>query len=131
MKAISLHQPWASWIAQGWKTIETRTWPTQYRGDLLIVSTKKPKYHDFPLGQALCIVSVIGCREMTVSDEKAAMCKWSYPRYAWLLEDIRPIKPFPVKGSQGFYDVDYPKDNKQSAGQLGLFSKDAINEEQT
>lgn len=25
MKAITLWQPWASWIAAGWKTIETRT----------------------------------------------------------------------------------------------------------
>ena len=25
MKVISLHQPWASWVALGWKTIETRT----------------------------------------------------------------------------------------------------------
>jgi hypothetical protein len=24
MKAISLHQPWATWVALGWKTIETR-----------------------------------------------------------------------------------------------------------
>lgn len=25
MDAISLHQPWATWVAVGWKTIETRT----------------------------------------------------------------------------------------------------------
>lgn len=25
MKAISLHQPWATWVALKWKTIETRT----------------------------------------------------------------------------------------------------------
>lgn len=25
MKAISLHQPWAIWVAMKWKTIETRT----------------------------------------------------------------------------------------------------------
>lgn len=27
MKAISLHQPWASFVADGSKTIETRSWP--------------------------------------------------------------------------------------------------------
>ena len=114
MKAISLHQPWATWIAEGEKTIETRTWPTSYRGDLLIVSTKKPKFFDYPLGQALCVVAVVGCREMTVMDEKAAMCRWTYPRYAWLLENIRPIKPFPVKGSQGFYEVKYEYRNRRN-----------------
>ncbi|KKM86731.1 hypothetical protein LCGC14_1276050 [marine sediment metagenome] len=117
MKAISLHQPWATWIAVGTiiqskfrqKTIETRYRPTRYRGDLLIVSTKKPKYFDYPLGKALCVVRVVGCREMAVSDERDAMRKWDYGLYAWILEDIRRIDPFDVKGSQGFYEVDYAK----------------------
>lgn len=42
MKAISLHQPWASLMAIGAKTIETRSWGTSYRGDLAICSTRKP-----------------------------------------------------------------------------------------
>lgn len=36
MKALSLYQPWASLIAVGVKTIETRSWATKYRGRLLI-----------------------------------------------------------------------------------------------
>jgi hypothetical protein len=36
MKAISLTQPWASLIAIGAKTIETRSWPTRYRGPIAI-----------------------------------------------------------------------------------------------
>lgn len=36
MKVLSLHQPWASLIALGVKTIETRSWSTQYRGPLAI-----------------------------------------------------------------------------------------------
>jgi len=27
------------------------------------------------------------------------------PLFAWVLEDITPIEPFPVKGSQGFFEV--------------------------
>ena len=42
MKALSLHQPWATWIATGAKSIETRTRPVSYRGPLLICSTKRP-----------------------------------------------------------------------------------------
>ena len=121
MKAISLHQPWASWIAQGKKTIETRFWYTHYRGDLLIVSTKKPKYKNLPLGKALCVVRVVDCRSMHVDDEKETLCGFHPALYAWILKDIRPIRPFDVKGSQGFYEVDYPQDNEQSAGQLALF----------
>lgn len=35
-RAISLLQPWASLIAVGAKRIETRAWPTKYRGPLAI-----------------------------------------------------------------------------------------------
>ena len=36
MKALTLHQPWASLVALGVKTIETRSWATSYRGPLAI-----------------------------------------------------------------------------------------------
>ena len=41
MKAISLWQPWASAIAAGVKTVETRSWPTSYRGPLAIHAAKR------------------------------------------------------------------------------------------
>lgn len=36
MKALTLWQPWASLVALGVKTIETRSWSTRYRGPLAI-----------------------------------------------------------------------------------------------
>jgi activating signal cointegrator 1 len=36
LKALTLHQPWATFIAGGEKTIETRSWGTSYRGWLAI-----------------------------------------------------------------------------------------------
>lgn len=41
MKALSLHQPWATAIAIGVKSIETRSWTTPYRGLLAIHATCK------------------------------------------------------------------------------------------
>lgn len=41
MKALTLHQPWASLIALGVKTIETRSWSTKYRGPLAIHAGKR------------------------------------------------------------------------------------------
>lgn len=41
MRAISLWQPWASAIAAGVKTIETRSWATPYRGPLAIHAAKR------------------------------------------------------------------------------------------
>ena len=40
MKALSLTQPWASLVADGRKTTETRSWLTHYRGPLAIHATK-------------------------------------------------------------------------------------------
>ena len=107
MKAISLHQPGASMIADGTKTIETRRWPTKFRGDLLIVSTKKPEVDDLLCGQALCIVNVFACVPMTLDHTEAACCDIYPGAWSWLLNNIRKVKPFPVKGSQGFYEVNF------------------------
>ncbi len=51
MKALSLHQPWASLIAEGVKTIETRSRATRYRGPLAIHAAKHrpPLMHIPPL----------------------------------------------------------------------------------
>ncbi len=104
MKALSIKQPWANMIAAGEKTIETRTWLTDYRGDLLIVSSKSPPIH--PAGFALAIAELVDCRPMTRGDERAACCDLYPKAQAWVLSNIRRIRPFPVKGKLGIYDVE-------------------------
>lgn len=46
MKALSLWQPWAHFMALGLKTIETRHWNTNYRGPLAIHASKRPLSSD-------------------------------------------------------------------------------------
>lgn len=46
MRCITLHQPWASLVAAGVKTIETRSWPTKHRGQLLIHAAQSHKTWD-------------------------------------------------------------------------------------
>lgn len=41
MKAITIHQPWASLIAYGFKRYETRSWKTNYRGLIAIHAGQK------------------------------------------------------------------------------------------
>lgn len=49
MKAISLWQPWASLVALGVKTIETRSWSTKYRGPLTIhAAARRPEMMYLP-----------------------------------------------------------------------------------
>jgi len=105
MKAISVKQPWANMIASGKKTIETRTWSTKYRGDLLIVSSKRPNTP--PAGCALCVVELYDCVPMTPDHEHDA-CLEVYPKaWAWMLRNIRPLAyPFQVTGKLGIYNYD-------------------------
>lgn len=109
MKALSIKQPWANMIAAGEKTIETRTWHTRWCGPLLIVSSKKPAIE--PAGYALAIAQLVDCRPMTVADEVAACCKVN--GWAWVLENVKRIEPFPVKGQLALYNVDLPASIKQ------------------
>jgi activating signal cointegrator 1 len=47
MKVISLLQPWASLVVLGHKKIETRSWNTKYRGELLIHASASKKMAKF------------------------------------------------------------------------------------
>jgi hypothetical protein len=52
LKALTLWQPWASLIALGVKTIETRSWPTKYRGPLAIhAAVRLPKVAEWRIGE--------------------------------------------------------------------------------
>jgi ASCH domain len=107
-KALSLKQPWANMIASGEKTIETRKWPTDYRGTLLIVSSKSPDIR--PAGCAVALATLVDCRPMTHADQNAAQCQLYRGAYAWVLRDIRRLRPFAVRGQLGIYDVAVPED---------------------
>ncbi len=135
MKAISLWQPYASFIPLGLKRYETRSWATHYRGDLLICSTQKTgiaqaeilwkicrkhrdrfdylDWSDLPRGYAIAIVTLTDCVQMTEefiaqqSQIEIDCGDWEVGRWAWKLENIRKIKePFRVSGKQGFFNVD-------------------------
>jgi hypothetical protein len=115
MKALCVKQPYASWIANGRKTIETRTWKTNFRGNFLVVASRSVDrlrelqldHTDYPTGLALATAKLVDCRPMVNGDQRAACCEL-YPRaWAWLLADVKKINPFPVKGRLSFFDVQY------------------------
>lgn len=103
LKALSVRQPWANMIASGTKTIETRKWPTDYRGPLLIVSTKLPDIQ--PAGFAVAITNLVDCRRMARADEAAAGCPVYPGAFAWVLRGTQRVEPFPVRGQLGLYEV--------------------------
>ena len=105
MKALSVRQPWASMIARGEKTIEVRSWPTSYRGRLLICAAKKP-HKDDPTGVAVAVADLVDCRPFVTRDESAACCGADAGDFAWSLANVRPIEPVPVSGALGIFTVE-------------------------
>lgn len=105
IRGLCLKEPWASMVANGRKTIETRTWKTKYRGPVLLCASKKPPG---PLaGQAFMVVQLKDCRPMTPADEEAAGgVKCEPGRYAWEIKKIMDIKPFAIKGKLGLFKLD-------------------------
>lgn len=134
MKALTLTQPWATLMATHrpsrwktskeppWKTIETRSWRTDYRGELVIHAAKcvpefaarSCEHQDFvraldgrsarelPASVGLCVVRVVGCvRTEDVwkvgpdgcpTVEELAFGDYSPGRFAWLTEYLRPLE---------------------------------------
>lgn len=109
MKALSVRNPWAQLIFEGEKTFEYRTWKTDYRGDLLICSTASPKIIDTICGHAMCVVrlnDIVKVTEENYQDFENDLTPDDIGIYAWQLTDLRYIQPFPIKGKQGFANVD-------------------------
>lgn len=103
MKALSVREPWLTLIVRGEKSIETRTWKTSYRGDLLLVGSKKPT--GVYAGRAACVVNLVDCRPMVAEDEEFARCPVYEGAYSWVIDDIRPLIPFDVRGHLRLYNV--------------------------
>ena len=116
MKALSVKQPWASLLVDGVKTVEVRSWPTDYRGELLICASASPKnhfWHDekddikrlLPAGCILGIVNLVDVRRMKKSDAKGALCDYDPAAYAWVTELVCSCRPDKILGKLHLFDV--------------------------
>lgn len=92
LKAISIHPEPVMEILLGKKTEEYRSWTTHHRGSLLICATaiKTPGCIS---GHAVCIVDLVDVKKLAEDS------------YAWVFENVRCIKPFPIKGQRRLYHV--------------------------
>lgn len=128
MKAITLYQPWASLVALGHKPHETRSWPTSYRGSLLIHAGKRWDRElerlwtefdtvlrarglarlpspNMPIGAVVALATLRDCYPTrgglgvnSRDDLDERFGDWSASRWAWSLCDIRPL-PEPIPWS--------------------------------
>ena len=107
MKALTIYPDYCLDIYTGKKTIECRTWKTNYRGELLICAAKRPT-PGFICGYAYFTVKLTDIEPFTRKHVKPA-CLDGMPSgtcYAWHFEDIQPVYPFQVRGKMGLFDVD-------------------------
>lgn len=128
MKVITIKEPFATLIKNKIKYIETRSWKTNYRGELYIQAgvaklskevkerkelSKLYNEDDLKYGYIICKCNLVDCIEMTeefIEKEKKKnpnnfiSGRYEVGRYAWVLDNIEPIKPIKVKGQLGIWN---------------------------
>ena len=127
MKVLTLKQPWASLVANGYKVYEFRTWKTKYRGELLIhagcgvdkewLDKVKDYGIEFPKKKILCKVVLEDCIE--IDDEFNKMVKKLDPNvyshksrdgYAWKLGEVTKLDiKEEINGQLGLWNYDVDK----------------------
>ena len=133
MNTITLWQPWASFMAWGIKTIETRHWPlpkSLENKPIAIHAAKKIaritnphfedamidqglSYDDLPTGFILCYFEKVRCAKITGKNSgypeypERAFGDYTPGRYMWIMEELN-VLPWPVmiKGKQGIWNWD-------------------------
>lgn len=106
MNAVSLHKDEAAAIRDGRQTLRATSWETWHRGPLLVVAAERMPFGDGHKGTTCCVVDVVGVRDMTPADERAAGCKFASHRVVWELANPRPVDPRPVTGMRLLYGLD-------------------------
>ena len=128
MKVLSLMEPWGSLIKEKVKYIETRSWKTNYRGELYIHTSLKRipkkdvriqelvtllKDKNIKYGYIIAKCNLIDCIYMdeelinkikTENPTEYKCGEYAVGRYAWVLKDIRKIEPIQAKGHLGIWN---------------------------
>jgi hypothetical protein len=136
-KALSIRQPWCWAILVAGKRIENRTWPTNYRGPLLIHASggmTRQEYEDFctfyihrfprrrlqtypmvPNFGDLERGGIVGqCDLIKVlppydDGDDGIGSPWRDPRqYGFVLDNVKSLPFQPARGQQGFFNIALP-----------------------
>lgn len=129
MKVISIKEPFATFIKDGYKKIETRSWKTNYRGELLIHASGKNIAKEFltneyvvsltnklnmNYGNIICRGNLVDCvymdedflKLMKKNEKEFNLGLYELGRYAWIFEDVEPIYPIPAKGKLNIWNYE-------------------------
>lgn len=124
MKVITLKQPWATLVSEGFKKYEFRSWKFNYRGEILIHAGKgidkdaMKKFEclnlNYPHSKIIAKVKILDCIELNdeineqIIKENELVYGHKYDRtgYAWKLELIEKINDVKeISGKQGIWNL--------------------------
>lgn len=124
MKAISIRQPWAWLIVNGYKDIENRSWNTKFRGPVLIHASSRrptkdevlqaklilknthgweialtmPDFDHFQLGGIVGMATIEGCVAGSTSP-------WFFGPCGFTLTGAQQLKFHPCRGKLSFFET--------------------------
>lgn len=131
MKAVTICQPWAFAILHANKRVENRSWPTAYRGPLLIHAGTSRRWFDRDSVDLVSLASgriatpdapgmhfgaivgrcdLVGCEHVDrlvrgphLGDERFIAGTW-----CWILADVEAFDcPLPWRGERGLFEVEW------------------------
>jgi predicted transcriptional regulator len=128
MKALTIKQPWAQLIIEGYKKYEFRSWKTKYRGKILIhagMSLERDmalRFKDYNMSYTMgAIIGEATLEDCILVDKKfneelRKIDPIVYGRsnhvetYAWKLSNVvKYDKPIEIKGQLGLWNYDVNK----------------------
>lgn len=124
MRTLSIRQPWAWLIVNGWKNIENREWATGFRGRILVHAGKTMTRADYEACQLLMAGftslelppmkqlergGIVGATTILdcVTDHPS---EWFCGPYGFVLADSKPLPFRPCLGMLGFFEVDFERE---------------------
>ena len=126
MKGRGVKKPSATLIKENIKNIETRSWKTNYRGEIYIHASKtSSKITDTKIleltknlkmsnGNIIAKATLVDCKYMDqefineIKQNKTEYLCGEYKegRYAWILKDIEKINPIKAKGKLNIWNYE-------------------------
>jgi len=118
MKALSIRQPWAWLIVNGYKLVENRSWHSSYRGPLLIHAGKGMTNYEYedaynlaarldlflPFKGDLEYGGIVGSVEM-IDCVNAYGSPWFFGPYGFVFRSAKPLPFRPMRGKLGIFHV--------------------------
>ena len=117
---LSIRQPWAWAIVEGFKPVENRTWATKYRGPILIhagvkaddaaawrfveerMEAMRPNSIVILPRKAVDYGGIVGMADL-VDCVEYYDSPWFFGPYGFVLANARPLPFVPMKGRLGFF----------------------------